>query len=106
MNSNFEYLANLGPLELVGVCGSFVYIFAFSAVQFSLLNGNSAAYSLLNVLAAALVAVSLMAEFNLSSALTQASWITIGLIGLTLRAVKSLRPSTASSLLIQHGEAS
>ena len=73
MNSHFDYLANLGPLELAGVCGFLIYLLVFSAVQFSVLNGNSAAYSFFNVLAASLVALSLLAEFNLSSALIQAS---------------------------------
>ena len=80
MNSHFDYLANLGPLELAGVCGFLIYLLVFSAVQFSVLNGNSAAYSFFNVLAASLVALSLLAEFNLSSALIQASWILIGLL--------------------------
>lgn len=105
MNDHLIYLANLGPLELIGVCGFLIYLLAFGAVQFSLLDGNSAAYSVLNVIAASLVAISLVAEFNLSSALIQASWIIIGLIGLTLRAVKQLKPAHTVSISIQSEEA-
>ncbi len=105
MNNYVEYFANLGPLEIAGVCGFFVYILAFGLVQASLLNGNSATYSLLNVLAAALVAFSLLAEFNLSSALIQASWIVIGLTGFSIRAFKSVKHANENSISIQHREA-
>lgn len=79
------YWASLGPLQIVGVIGFLVYICAFGAVQFGQLDGNSATYSACNVLAASLVGLSLLAEFNLSSALIQISWVSIGLIGLARR---------------------
>jgi hypothetical protein len=77
-----QYFLTVGPLQAVGVAGFFVYIAAFASVQFGWLDGNSASYAAGNVLAAVLVAISLFAEFNLSSALIQASWIVIGLVGL------------------------
>lgn len=89
-----QYLSAIGPLQVVGVVGFLVYIFAFGGVQFGFLNGNGALYSLYNVVAASLVAISLMAEFNLSSALIQASWILIGLAGLAKRFVE--RPTSTS----------
>lgn len=105
MNSKLEYLSTLGPLELTGVCGFFVYILSFGAVQFSLLDGNGIAYSVLNVLAASLVAVSLIAEFNLASALIQASWIAIGISGLSLRVAKMRDAKATQSGAINAGEA-
>lgn len=80
-----EFLTDLGTYQLAGLAGFIIYIFAFSAVQFNWMNGNSAAYSLCNVAAATLVAISLVADFNLASALIQGSWILIGLTGLALR---------------------
>ncbi|MEO9823223.1 MAG: hypothetical protein ABJF50_02270 [Paracoccaceae bacterium] len=80
-----EYLGTLGSFQLIGVVGFVVYVFAFGRVQFGWLDGNSATYSALNVLAASLVAISLFAEFNLSSALIQGSWIIIGLVGILKR---------------------
>lgn len=77
-----EYLGTLGAFQLTGVFGFLVYIFAFGRVQFGWLDGNSATFSALNVLAASLVAISLIAEFNLASALIQASWIIMGLVGI------------------------
>jgi hypothetical protein len=92
--SNFiQYLTSLGPYECIGVLGLFTYITAFGAVQLGWLDGNSNAYTLLNVLAASLVAVSLLRDFNLASALIQGSWIVIGLFGLSLPVWKSW-PST------------
>jgi hypothetical protein len=80
-----QYLNTIGPLQLIGLLGFVVYILAFGWVQVGWMDGNSAKYSLCNVLAASLVAVSLIAEFNLSSALIQGSWILIGLAGLVKR---------------------
>lgn len=100
MHLDYTYIANLGALEIAGVVGFLFYIASFGAVQFGLLNGNSAAYSILNVIAASLVAVSLVAEFNLSSALIQTSWIAIGLVGLAMRALKSSKRSSDLSVHI------
>lgn len=80
-----NYYGALGPLQLIGVCGFLVYVVSFGAVQFGYLDGNSAAYTLCNILAASLVGIGLIAEFNLASALIQGSWIAIGLRGLALR---------------------
>lgn len=76
-------------MELVGVGGFVCYFFAFGAVQFGFLDGNSATYSLANIAAAVMVSISLFSEFNLSSALIQGSWIVIGVTGLILRVRKA-----------------
>lgn len=87
-----EYLGSIGTFQLIGVIGFVVYVTAFGRVQLGWLDGNSATYSALNVLAASLVAISLFAEFNLSSALIQGSWIIMGLVGVIRnRAAKSDR---------------
>lgn len=81
-----EFIAALSVFEIIGIFGFLFYLLAFGAVQLGCMNGNGVTYSLTNVLAASLVAVSLTADFNLASALIQGSWILIGLIGLALRA--------------------
>ena len=83
-----QYLSAIGPLQLIGLLGFVVYISAFGWVQLGWMDGNSAKYSLCNVLAASLVAISLFSEFNLSSALIQGSWIFIGLFGLLKRQLR------------------
>lgn len=92
-----EYFSDLDTFQIIGVLGFITYIISFGSVQFGLLDGNSTIYSLSNVLAASLVAISLTAEFNLASALIQGSWIVIGLAGLVLRAWKTW-PSTSRVL--------
>ena len=79
------YFINLGPHEAIGVAGFLCYIGAFGSVQVGLMDGNSMAYSLANIMAAALVAISLLAEFNLASALIQVFWIVISTIGILTR---------------------
>jgi len=71
--------------RVAGLFGFFVYMASFAALQFKLLDGQSLIYTGLNVLAASLVLVSLMVDFNLSSALIQISWITIGCAGFLFR---------------------
>ena len=90
MDSIFNHLSGLGPYERIGVTGFVCYVTAFGAVQFGLMDGNRVSFTLLNILTACLIGISLTAEFNLSSALIQGSWIVIGLIGLTLRVFRGL----------------
>ena len=71
--------------QTIGLLGFFVYLASFAALQMRLLDGNGVAYAALNILAAALVLVSLTEAFNLASALIQISWIVIGLFGLAWR---------------------
>ena len=89
MSNFFDYLGAIGPLEWTGVAGFICYVSAFGAVQLGRLDGNSMAYTLANIAAASLVAISLFAEFNLASALIQSSWIVAGVVGLALRANRS-----------------
>ena len=89
MTNFIEYLITIGPLEWVGVTGAVCYVTAFGSVQLGQLDGNSTAYSLANILAATLVAISLFAEFNLASALIQSCWIIAGVTGMALRANRS-----------------
>ena len=92
MTDALDHLGLTGH-DIAGLLGFLTYLGAFASVQFGLLDGNSTTYSLANIVAAALVAVSLAANFNLASALIQGSWIMIGLAGLGLRAWKAW-PST------------
>lgn len=80
-----SFLSELGPYQLAGLGGFALYICSFSAVQFNWIDGNSCGYSITNIAAASLVAISLIADFNLASALIQGSWILIGMTGLALR---------------------
>lgn len=89
MDEILYYLAGIGFYETVGVAGFVCYIAAFGAVQFGVMDGNRVPFTLLNILAACLVGISLTAEFNLASALIQGSWVVIGMIGLIIRFCKT-----------------
>jgi len=93
-----DYLKNLGPLQIAGVIGFFTYLLAFGAVQCGLMDGNGLAFTLANMLAAALVGVSLLAEFNLSSALIQTSYLIIGVVGVLRWCSKRMETSSAAVL--------
>ncbi|MEM9584536.1 MAG: hypothetical protein AAGA08_15610 [Pseudomonadota bacterium] len=76
-------------LQACGVLGFFVYVGAFAALQLQFIEGKSSSYTLANIAAASLVMLSLIADFNLASALIQGCWITIGIAGLLLRRVRA-----------------
>lgn len=85
-----DYVNSLGPLQMIGVMGFLTYLLAFGAVQCGRMDGNGLVYTICNMLAAALVGVSLFAEFNLSSALIQTSFFITGLIGVLRWGLKKL----------------
>lgn len=101
MNDAVLYLSTLGPLQITGCVGFLVYIWVFASVQFGWMDGNSVIYALGNILAASLVGLSLFAEFNLSSALIQSSWVAIGVIGVLRRLSPRRSKRSAQSPLYQ-----
>jgi CRP-like cAMP-binding protein len=68
--------------DLIGLVGVVLYILAYGALQAGIVSGSGYSYTLMNMLAAALVLVSLMNDFNLSSAIIQITWIAISVFGL------------------------
>lgn len=69
--------------DSVGLVGVAFYIGAYAALQIGLLRGSGTPYTILNMIAAMLVLVSLTNNFNLSSAVIQITWIAISVFGLT-----------------------
>ena len=80
-----------------GLAGFAAYVAAYGLVQLDKLDGNSSAYSVVNIVAAALVLVSLYRDFNLASALIQVTWISLGLIGMLLRWSVPRQPALPAS---------
>lgn len=68
-------------LEVVGVAGFLFYMLSYALLQLGKISGQCYTYTLLNMLAASLVLVSLFNQFNLASALIQISWIAISIVG-------------------------
>ena len=69
-------------LRAIGVAGFVLYMCSYGLVQLRRLDGNGRNYALMNMAAASCVLLSMLAEFNLSSALIQVSWIVISGVGL------------------------
>jgi len=69
--------------DAIGLVGVVLYILAYAALQAGVVSGAGYAYTFMNMLAAGLVLVSLMNDFNLSSAIIQITWIAISVFGLT-----------------------
>lgn len=84
--------------RVAGLVGFTFYMASFAALQFKIIDGHGLTYPLLNVLAAFLVLISLAAEFNLASTLTQVSWIIIGCAGIILRLRKTCQAPFGLSL--------
>ena len=93
-----DYLRSLGPLQATGVMGFFTYLLAFGAVQLGWMDGNGIGFTLCNMLAAALVGLSLLVEFNLSSALIQASYLVIGLVGILRWGLNRLSTNSSDAM--------
>jgi hypothetical protein len=69
--------------DAIGMTGVFFYITAYAALQAGFLKGGGYTYTIMNLIAASLVLVSLTNNFNLSSAIIQITWIVISVFGLT-----------------------
>jgi len=69
-------------LECIGVAGFIFYMLSYALLQLGKISGQCYTYTLLNMLAASLVLISLTHQFNLASALIQISWIVISVVGI------------------------
>lgn len=85
--------------QIFGLIGFVGYMAGFASQQLSIIDGDGKAYSVINIVSATLVLISLTEQFNLASALIQVSWIAIGSIGLLLRLLRPKIASTASRKL-------
>lgn len=66
----------------IGIAGVGLYLGSYAALQAGLIRGQGYLYASINLAAASCVLVSLVQNFNLSSALIQISWIVISVIGM------------------------
>jgi len=81
-------------LEVIGIAGFALYVTNYALLTARVLNGNCVAYFLLNLLASGCVLVGLTHSFNLASALIQAFWVAMSLIGIAMRIKPRRRAQT------------
>lgn len=72
----------MNAFELIGVIGFISYLLSYTLLQLGKIKGDSARYTILNMISASLVLISLAESFNLASALIQIAWILISIAGL------------------------
>ena len=80
--------------DLVGTSGVILVLIVYYFLQVGRIKVQGLFYSVANLIGAALIAVSLMFQFNFSALLVEICWILISLIGIT----RYLKQRRASSL--------
>ena len=84
-----------GPLDFVGNIGVVVLMIAYLMLQLNKLSSAGLAYSVLNVIGASLIIVSLLYDFNLSALLMEVFWVLISFVGIyRYFRLKALRSQT------------
>lgn len=72
----------------IGVAGFILYVTSYTCLTLGFISGDSIGYFCMNLIAASCVMTGLMASFNLASALIQGFWITMSIIGITIRVMR------------------
>lgn len=72
---------NYGLIDLIGNVGVVILIIAYLLLQLNKLSSDGLAYSLLNMVGASLIIVSLRFNFNLSAFVIEVFWVLISFIG-------------------------
>ena len=82
-----------GLLDLLGNIGVVLLMIAYLMLQLNRLRSDQLAYSLLNLIGASLIVITLLVNFNLSALLMEVFWVLISFIGIyryfRLKTVKS-----------------
>ena len=84
-----------GLVDLLGNVGVVLLIIAYLLLQLDKLSSNGLAYSLLNLIGAILIIISLLVNFNLSAFIIEVFWVLISLVGIyRYFRLKALRSQT------------
>ena len=75
-------------MQAIGLIGVAGYISCFASLQLGIIDGNGRIFTLLSIINASLVLISLIEHFNLPAVIIQITWITFGVIGLTLKTIR------------------
>ncbi|HVX36009.1 MAG TPA: cyclic nucleotide-binding protein [Hyphomicrobium sp.] len=75
----------MGFADAVGVVGVLLYLVSYFLLQIERLRFDDYSYLVINMLAAVLIIVSLVSQFNLSAFLVEALWVIISVVGIIRR---------------------
>lgn len=73
---------NYGLVDLLGNAGVVLLIISYLMLQLDKLRSNGLAYSLLNLIGATLIIISLLVNFNLSAFVIEVFWVLISGVGI------------------------
>ena len=71
--------------DAIGVLGVLLYLVSYFLLQIERLRFDDYSYLVINMLAAVLIIVSLISQFNLSAFLVEVLWAIISVVGIVLR---------------------
>jgi hypothetical protein len=71
-----------GLLDFIGNIGVVLLMLAYLLLQLNKLRSDALAYSLLNLIGAGFVILSLLVNFNLSALLMEVFWVLISFVGI------------------------
>jgi len=71
-----------GLLDLIGNIGVVMLIIAYLMLQLDKIRSDGLAYSVLNVIGASLIILSLLVNFNLSALMMEVFWVLISFVGI------------------------
>jgi len=71
-----------GLFDLLGSIGALLLMITYLLLQLDRISSSSIAYSLLNLIGATLITISLTSKFNLSALVIEVFWILISLFGI------------------------
>ena len=79
---------NFAWYDVLGTLGVGVIVVTYLLLQLGRIKSNQLVYSLLNLLGAAFILISLYYEFNLPSVIVEAFWLVISIFGILKYLVK------------------
>ena len=73
---------NYSLSDFVGNVGVFLIIISYLLLQLNKINSDNIKYSLMNLVGAALVIISLIENFNMSAFVIEVFWVGISMVGI------------------------
>lgn len=75
----------MGFADAIGVLGVLLYLVSYFLLQIERLRFDDYSYLVINMLAAILITISLISQFNLSAFLVEVLWAIISVVGIVRR---------------------
>lgn len=77
-----DFVASLDGWEIIGLLGAFIYTAAYVFAAYDWITSHSPLYYFMNMAAALMVLISLVAHYNLASVVIQVFFVTVSVVGI------------------------